>query len=42
MKIAELLVFQMGVNDAVVAGAQTASRKQHRGDEPIDLGKPPL
>ena len=42
MKIAERLVFQMGVSDPVVAGAQTASRKQQRGDEPIDLGKPPL
>ena len=42
MEVTERLVFQMGVNDAVVAGAQTASRKQQRGDEPIDLDKPPL
>ena len=42
MKIAERLVFQMGVNDTVMPGAQTASRKQQRGDEPIDLSKSPL
>ena len=42
MKIAERLIFQLGANDAVMPGAQTASRKQQRGDEPIDLGKSPL
>ena len=40
MKIAERLVLQMSTNDAVVAEAQTASQKQQRGDEPINLGKP--
>jgi hypothetical protein len=42
MKITERLVFQMSTNDAVMVGTQAPSRKQQRGDEPIDLGKRPL
>ena len=42
MRFTERLIFQLGANDAVMPGAQTASRKQQRGDEPIDLSKSPL